>query len=196
MLLLIILSKRHPNPLASYWPSGLLLDSFWWASKKLRACSPPTKLPPYLQLDSEPCYQGEFKAGSDPAVKEKLDAWLLHLPQVLWELGDSNLPATEVSISSTSFLQTFIILGVDGSPGGSPGTATPVETLIPNWRACALSPFPDRLFRSSPLMMPIHSWSHRCSRGLSHISISTTQTGVSCLDLSANFPRHDCAFLR
>ncbi|KAF8807480.1 hypothetical protein BYT27DRAFT_7165165 [Phlegmacium glaucopus] len=47
-------------------------------------------------LDSEPCYQGEFKGGNDPAVKEKFDAWLLHLPQVLWELGDSNLPATEM----------------------------------------------------------------------------------------------------
>ena len=50
------------------------------------------------QLDSEPCYEGEFKAGSDPTLKEKLDTWLLHLPQVLWELGNSNLFATEVSI--------------------------------------------------------------------------------------------------
>jgi pre-rRNA-processing protein IPI1 len=48
-------------------------------------------------LDSEPSYQGEFKPGSDLAVKEKLDVWLLHLPQVLWEIGNSNLPATEVS---------------------------------------------------------------------------------------------------
>lgn len=49
------------------------------------------------QLGSEPSYQGEFKPRSDPAVKEKLDAWLLHLPQVLWEIGNSNLLATEVS---------------------------------------------------------------------------------------------------
>jgi pre-rRNA-processing protein IPI1 len=49
-----------------------------------------------LLLDSESCYQGEFKAGSDPALKEKLDTWLLHLPQVLWELGNSNLLATEI----------------------------------------------------------------------------------------------------
>jgi len=49
-----------------------------------------------LLLDSDSCYQGEFKAGNDPALKEKLDTWLLHLPQVLWELGNSNLFATEI----------------------------------------------------------------------------------------------------
>ena len=64
-----------------------------------------------LQLNSEPCYQGEFKTGSYPGVKEKLDAWLLHLPQVLWELGNSNLPATEVSTSSILFSQMFMVPG-------------------------------------------------------------------------------------
>jgi pre-rRNA-processing protein IPI1 len=58
-------------------------------------------------LDSEPCYQGEFKPGSDPAVKEKLDGWFLHLPQVLWEIGNSNLLATEVSIELPYSLYGF-----------------------------------------------------------------------------------------
>lgn len=63
------------------------------------------------KLDSEPSYQGEFKPRSDAAVKEKLDAWLLHLPQVLWEIGNSSLLATEVSTWSTLFsLQIFIVI--------------------------------------------------------------------------------------
>lgn len=43
----------------------------------------PNKFLFYLiyRLDLEPCYQGEFKAESDPAaVKEIFDTWLLHLP--------------------------------------------------------------------------------------------------------------------
>jgi len=73
------------------------LDHAFKVSSK-SACKPLTIefVARLLLLDSEPCYQGEFEPRSDLAVKEKLDAWLLHLPQVLWEIGNSNLPATEM----------------------------------------------------------------------------------------------------
>lgn len=72
--------------------------------------------------------------GSDPVVKEKFDAWLLHLPQVLWELGNGNLVATEVSTWSTVFSDVHSSHGsrVDDSPGTSPHTAAPVEIFAPN----------------------------------------------------------------
>lgn len=113
-----MLSKCHPNPLANLWQSSLLLDSFWWVYIYIWtiacACCPLLNFFCIFKLGSEPSYQGEFKSRSDPAVKEKLDAWLLHLPQVLWEIGNSNLFATEVSTWSTLFsLKIFHIF----SPG-------------------------------------------------------------------------------
>ncbi|KAF5313979.1 hypothetical protein D9611_006871 [Ephemerocybe angulata] len=46
-------------------------------------------------LDTHTQYRGNFKLGSNSAEDERFKAWLLHLPQVLWELGSSNLLATE-----------------------------------------------------------------------------------------------------
>jgi pre-rRNA-processing protein IPI1 len=91
-------SKSACKPLTIEFVARLLLVSIY-IYEKLRVLVAPTKLLLYLiyKLHSEPCYEGEFKPGSDPAVKEKLDAWLLHLPQVLWEIGNSNLLTTEVS---------------------------------------------------------------------------------------------------
>ncbi|CAA7266517.1 unnamed protein product [Cyclocybe aegerita] len=48
-----------------------------------------------MLLDLEPYYCGDFSSESDPEVKAKLDAWLLHLPQVLWEVGSSHIPTVE-----------------------------------------------------------------------------------------------------
>ncbi|KAJ3492725.1 hypothetical protein NMY22_g20311 [Coprinellus aureogranulatus] len=48
-------------------------------------------------LDTHSQYRGSFKLGMNSAEDEKFKAWLLHLPQVLWELGNSNLLSSEVS---------------------------------------------------------------------------------------------------
>ncbi|KAF9481355.1 hypothetical protein BDN70DRAFT_876306 [Pholiota conissans] len=47
-------------------------------------------------LTMEPNCHGGFSWSRDAAIKAKFDAWVLHLPQVLWELGSSNLVGTEV----------------------------------------------------------------------------------------------------
>ena len=100
-------SKSACKPLIIEFVARLLLVSIY--IRTCACCLLLTSLFIY-KLDSEPSYQGEFKPGSDPAVKEKLDAWLLHLPQVLWEIGNNNLPATEVSTRCTLFsLQVFIV---------------------------------------------------------------------------------------
>ncbi|KAJ3511187.1 hypothetical protein NLJ89_g4242 [Agrocybe chaxingu] len=55
-----------------------------------------TTLRTRVQLDPERYYRGDFSSESDPEVKAKFDAWLLHLPQVLWEVGSSHIPTVEV----------------------------------------------------------------------------------------------------
>lgn len=51
-----------------------------------------------FQLSLEPNFQGTFSWDRDAALSAKFDAWLLHLPQVLWELGNNNLLTTEASL--------------------------------------------------------------------------------------------------
>lgn len=52
-----------------------------------------------VQLDTAPEYRGHFLVTRYPAACQKLTEWLLHLPKTLWELGASNLPATEVRVT-------------------------------------------------------------------------------------------------
>lgn len=51
----------------------------------------------FIQLDTERQYVGNFRVGKNPVDDEKLEGWIAHLPQALWEIGSSNLPTTEVS---------------------------------------------------------------------------------------------------
>ncbi|KAF4623469.1 hypothetical protein D9613_001877 [Agrocybe pediades] len=48
-----------------------------------------------MLLSLEPHYQAAFNSEKDAAVKDKFDTWFLQLPQVLWELGSSNLANSE-----------------------------------------------------------------------------------------------------
>jgi hypothetical protein len=86
LLIMPVLSNCHPNPLGKPLTiSLLLLVVTEYVYENLPVLDAPNQFLFYLviyKLDSEPCYQGESKPGTDPAVKEKLDAWLLHLPQV------------------------------------------------------------------------------------------------------------------
>lgn len=47
-------------------------------------------------LDTERQYVGNFRVGKNPVDDEKLEGWIAHLPQALWEIGSSNLPTTEI----------------------------------------------------------------------------------------------------
>ncbi|KAJ2931166.1 hypothetical protein H1R20_g5935, partial [Candolleomyces eurysporus] len=49
-------------------------------------------------LDTHPQYRGSFRLGVNAAEDQRFRDWLLHLPQVLWELGSTNLLATEASL--------------------------------------------------------------------------------------------------
>lgn len=51
----------------------------------------------FIQLDTERQYVGSFRLGRNSVDDRKLEEWIAHLPQTLWELSSSNLPATEVS---------------------------------------------------------------------------------------------------
>ncbi len=48
------------------------------------------------QLETEREYCGAFHLANSSESAEKLGDWLLHLPRTLWELGASNIPASEV----------------------------------------------------------------------------------------------------
>ena len=52
------------------------------------------------QLQVEPSYKGSFRIGSfvSDELQKALRDWCYHLPKVVWELGDKNLNATEVSL--------------------------------------------------------------------------------------------------
>ncbi|RDB28596.1 Testis-expressed sequence 10 protein [Hypsizygus marmoreus] len=49
-----------------------------------------------LLLDTEPLYQGSLRFGRDVREDQKLEEWVTHLPQPLWEFGSNNLPASEI----------------------------------------------------------------------------------------------------
>ncbi|KAF5377588.1 hypothetical protein D9615_005333 [Tricholomella constricta] len=49
-------------------------------------------------LSTEPRYHGNFRLGRDAGEDQKLEDWVAHLPQPLWELGVNNLPASEIII--------------------------------------------------------------------------------------------------
>jgi pre-rRNA-processing protein IPI1 len=55
-----------------------------------------TALLSFIQLDTERQYIGTFRVGRNSADEGKLEEWIMHLPQTLWEIGSSNLPITEV----------------------------------------------------------------------------------------------------
>ncbi|KAF9460822.1 hypothetical protein BDZ94DRAFT_1374995 [Collybia nuda] len=46
-------------------------------------------------LNTEPHYKGYFLLGRNTEEDQKLEDWVTHLPQTLWELGSSNLLVTE-----------------------------------------------------------------------------------------------------
>jgi len=52
------------------------------------------------QLRTEREYTGSFRSNLTKEVEDKFEEWVKHLPKTLWELGASNLEATEVRISS------------------------------------------------------------------------------------------------
>lgn len=65
------------------------------------------------QLDAASEYRGFFRPARYHVLAQKLRDWLLHLPKTLWELGASNLPATEVRIhqaTSDADSDTFALL--------------------------------------------------------------------------------------
>ncbi|KAI0273534.1 hypothetical protein BC834DRAFT_921576 [Gloeopeniophorella convolvens] len=47
-------------------------------------------------LDTTPRYGGTFKVGQNAGSLQKFEQWLVHLPKVVWELGDTNVPCVEV----------------------------------------------------------------------------------------------------
>ncbi|KAF9015275.1 hypothetical protein BDQ17DRAFT_30792 [Cyathus striatus] len=49
-----------------------------------------------ILLDTDAQYKGNFRLGQDSTVDKMMEAWLLHLPQILWEIGAANLPFAEV----------------------------------------------------------------------------------------------------
>ncbi|KAG5648058.1 hypothetical protein DXG03_007093 [Asterophora parasitica] len=49
-------------------------------------------------LSTEPRYHGSFRLGRDQDEDQKLEEWVAHLPQPLWELGANNLAASEIII--------------------------------------------------------------------------------------------------
>lgn len=54
----------------------------------------------FEQLSSTPQYHGNMRVGRDVVEDQKYESWLIHLPQVLWEIGSSNLLSTEVGWST------------------------------------------------------------------------------------------------
>ncbi|KAI5119061.1 hypothetical protein M0805_001520 [Coniferiporia weirii] len=49
-------------------------------------------------LQSEPSYRGTFRVGrnSSEGIQTSIQDWFLHLPKVLWELGDKHIAASEL----------------------------------------------------------------------------------------------------
>jgi len=49
-----------------------------------------------IHLETAPRYIGTFKISTDATCLQKIEQWVLHLPKTLWELGDTDVPCTEV----------------------------------------------------------------------------------------------------
>ncbi|GLB36226.1 hypothetical protein LshimejAT787_0305140 [Lyophyllum shimeji] len=47
-------------------------------------------------LSTVPGYHGSLRSGRDPGEDKKLEDWVVHLPQPLWEFGANNLPGSEI----------------------------------------------------------------------------------------------------
>jgi hypothetical protein len=75
----------------SLWHDSFLyvLPSFIIPDSDLFVMSP--------QLQTEPQYNGTFRFGQGVHESGKFRDFILHLPRVLWELGGTNLPTTEVN---------------------------------------------------------------------------------------------------
>uniref|UniRef100_A0A0W0G2M8 Pre-rRNA-processing protein n=1 Tax=Moniliophthora roreri TaxID=221103 RepID=A0A0W0G2M8_MONRR len=48
-----------------------------------------------ILLETEPHYHGTFRIPHRPADDRLVEEWVAHLPKVLWEMGSSNVPASE-----------------------------------------------------------------------------------------------------
>ena len=53
-----------------------------------------------VQLRTEREYTGSFRSNLTKEIEDKFEEWVKHLPKTLWELGASNLEATEVRAPS------------------------------------------------------------------------------------------------
>jgi len=49
-----------------------------------------------LLLETAPRYTGNFTVSPDAGCLQKAEQWVLHLPKILWELGDTDVTCTEV----------------------------------------------------------------------------------------------------
>ncbi|KXN89955.1 hypothetical protein AN958_04959 [Leucoagaricus sp. SymC.cos] len=49
-----------------------------------------------ILLGTDPQFRGTFRIGSNDQAQQRFEKWLIHLPQVLWEIGDSDPMTTEV----------------------------------------------------------------------------------------------------
>jgi pre-rRNA-processing protein IPI1 len=66
----------------------------------VRSLSSPLTLCHHLfgspQLETDPRHIGTFRVCADAGCLQKIGQWVLHLPKTLWELGDTDIPCTEV----------------------------------------------------------------------------------------------------
>ncbi|KAL0951086.1 hypothetical protein HGRIS_007824 [Hohenbuehelia grisea] len=77
-------------------------------------------------IETDRTYRGHFNLARSAAELEGVTAWLSHLPKTLWELGSSNLPATEV------ILRFILRLIQRASRSARPETITPLRAqLVP-----------------------------------------------------------------
>ncbi|KIK71082.1 hypothetical protein GYMLUDRAFT_975790 [Collybiopsis luxurians FD-317 M1] len=49
-------------------------------------------------LETDVCYDGAFRLGESAEIDRALEEWVTHLPQVLWELGASNVSISEAIV--------------------------------------------------------------------------------------------------
>jgi len=49
-----------------------------------------------ILLETDPRYIGTFRVSADTGCLQKIEQWVLNLPKTLWELGDTDIPCTEV----------------------------------------------------------------------------------------------------
>ncbi|KAN0123950.1 hypothetical protein V8E52_002440 [Russula decolorans] len=76
---------------------GALLDHGLQVSSAAAAKRPTVDfLARLILLETDPRYTGTFRVSTDAACLQKIEQWVLHLPKTLWELGDTDVPCTEV----------------------------------------------------------------------------------------------------